>query len=289
MNAFGCLWKGFFGIMPNISSLLLKSLSKGRRLKGEVPRISVVIPTLDRYEILKQSLPSILKHGFNEVIVVDSSGPNQRYKNEKLCRRLGAKYYYKEANLQEAKNFGAEKAKGEWLIFRDDDVMLIDAGLETLQEKMASEDCDFIQGTAKSVWIFRRGFFLKIGGYDTKLCLYEDADIASRAKKYGKACKLSKSPGKTRELVKSVKMHWRQDFFYGLSFPNFFKKYPSVRSALVIPDYMAGLLRVFLQTRNGYSLLMFLLSTLGFLFSTLYFVDSRLFYKSFYPLSRQRF
>jgi len=254
-------------------------------LKVKNATVSVVIPTMDRYEILKQSLPLIVKHGFDEVIVVDSSRSDQRKMNEELCRKLGAKYYYKAANRQEARNFGVEKAKGEWVWIRDDDVKLIDAGLETLREKMASKDHDFIHAGA-FVWIFRREFFLKIGGYDTKLCLYDDYDISFRAKKYGRECKLSKPIGLSGEFEKSVRMHWKGVFFYGLSFSNFVKKYPSLWSANLMPGLLAGLLKEFLQKRTKYNLLLLVLGTLGFLFSTLYFVNPRIFYKPFYPLSR---
>lgn len=228
----------------------------------------------------------IAKQGFDEVIVVDSSSPGQRYKNEELCRELGVKYHYRAANRQEARNFGAEMAKGEWVWFRDDDVKLIDAGLESLREEIASKECDFVHAAAKAVWIFRRDFFLEIGGFDTKLCLFDDYDMAFRARKYGKGCKLSQPLGKTAEFEKNAQDHLKATFFYGLSFPNFFKKYPSLRSSLSIPDYIAFLLGEFLRARTRYNLIMFLVGTLGFLSSTLYFIYPGVFYESLYPLSK---
>jgi len=227
---------------------------------------------MDRYEILKESLPLILKYDFDEVIVVDSSGPNQRYKNEELCRRLGVKYYYRVGNREEARNFGVEKAKGEWVSIRDDDVKLLSVDLKTLHESMSSANCDFIHATARCVWMFRKDFFLKIGGYDTKLCYGDDTDITYRAYKYGRACKLSKPIGKTGEFEKSVRMHWKGIFSYSLTILAFFSKYPSLRDALSAPYHPVYFLEELLRKRTKDDLIKFIMTTIGSLLSPFYVI-----------------
>jgi len=239
-------------------------------LRRQGATISVVIPTMDRYEILSRSLPLILKYDFDEVIVVDSSGPDQRRKNEELCRRLGVEYYHFVGNREEARNFGVEKATGEWVSIRDDDIKLISLDMKTLRDNMSSSNCDFIHATAKCVWVFRRDFFLKIGGYDTKLCYGDDTDITYRAYRYGKACKLNKPVGETGEFTKAVKMHWKGIFSYSLTVLAFFKKYPSVRGALAFPYGPVFFLRELLRKRTRGDLIKFFWTTAGSLFSPLY-------------------
>ena len=242
------------------------------------PTISVVIPTMDRYEILKQSLPLILKYDFDEISVVDSSGPSQRYKNEELCHRLGVKYYYKLGNREEARNFGVEKAKGDWVSIRDDDIKLISLDMKTLREAMA-KDCDFIHATAKCVWVFRKDFFLRMGGYDPKLCIGDDYDITYRAYKYGHPCKLPHSLGETGEFEKTVKMHWKGIFCYNLTLLLFFKKYPFLRVALIIPYRLLYFLREVMQKRTKDDFIKFIVTVAGSFLSPLYLVNPKLFDK----------
>lgn len=240
------------------------------------PTISTVIPTMDRYEILKQSLPLLLKYDFDEIIVVDSSGPNQRKKNEELCRSFGVKYYYKLGNREEARNFGVEKAKGDWVTIRDDDIKLISLDMKTLREAMA-KDCDFIHATAKCVWVFRRDFFLRIGGYDPKLCIGDDYDITYRAYKYGKVCKLRHSLGETGEFKKAVKMHWKGMFSYSLTILTYFKKYPFLKFALLIPYRLFVVLKELMVKRNKDDFVKFIVTIAGSLFSPLYLMNHKLF------------
>jgi len=233
---------------------------------------------MDRYEILKQSLPLILKYDFDEIIVVDSSGPSQRYKNEELCRRLGVKYYHKLGNREEARNFGVGKAKGDWVSVRDDDIKLISLDMKTLREVMG-KDCDFIHATAKCVWVFRRDFFLKIGGYDTKLCIGDDYDITHRAYKYGKVCKLPHSLGETGEFKKAVKMHWKGMFSYSLTILTFFKKYPFLKFALLIPYRLFVVSKELMAKRTKDDFINFIVTVTGSLLSPLYLVNPKLFDK----------
>jgi len=236
---------------------------------------------MDRYEVLKQTLPSILKHGFDEVIVVDSSGHDQRKKNADLCRSLGVRYYHIFGNREEARNFGVEKATGDWVSVRDDDVELVELDMEVLRKILASGDYDFFHASAKCVWLFKRVFFLKIGGYDVKLCHGDDFDITYRAYNYGKVCKLAHDLGKTAEIKKTVKMHWKGVFSYSLSLLAFFRKYPSLRVALIIPYRPVYFWKELVRKRDNENLVKLIVTVAGTLLSPLYLMNHKLFNQVF--------
>lgn len=92
------------------------------------PLVSIIIPSKDHLEILKQCIDSI--NGFTnyrnfEIIVVDN-GSVQENKEliEKYICSTGAKYLYEpmDFNFSKMCNIGAEHAKGEYLLFLNDDI-----------------------------------------------------------------------------------------------------------------------------------------------------------------------
>ena len=87
-------------------------------------QVSLIIPTYNRQEIVFQTLQYIKQQsipGF-EVVLVDQTESNDSNLNN--FKDDGFKYKYlkiKETGLPNARNVGAENAKGEILIFIDDD------------------------------------------------------------------------------------------------------------------------------------------------------------------------
>lgn len=89
---------------------------------------SIIIPTYNRALILKETLESVLEQTFTdyEVIVVDDGSIDntreivEEFKSEKI------KYFYKNNEERSvARNYGADKSVGDYLIFLDsDDKML---------------------------------------------------------------------------------------------------------------------------------------------------------------------
>ncbi|PWD88521.1 glycosyltransferase [Ignatzschineria cameli] len=88
------------------------------------PLVSVVIPTSDRPELLKESLNSIVKQTYKniEIIIVDDAS-HEAYLNEKIAINYGAKYIFLEKKRYKgyACNVGVENAKGKYICFFDDD------------------------------------------------------------------------------------------------------------------------------------------------------------------------
>ena len=91
-------------------------------LLAENPLVSIVIPTLNRYEYLKDVLDDLEKQDYNnfEVIVVDQSNPFQQdfYNQFKLDINL---IHQTERALWLARNRAIETSKAEYLLLFDDD------------------------------------------------------------------------------------------------------------------------------------------------------------------------
>lgn len=92
------------------------------------PLVSIIIPSKDHPEVLKQCIDSIqefTKYQNYEVIVVDNgSNDNNKVLIEQYLASVGAKYIYDkfEFNFSKMCNIGATQAKGEYLLFLNDDI-----------------------------------------------------------------------------------------------------------------------------------------------------------------------
>ena len=92
------------------------------------PLVSVVIPSKDHPELLEnciRSLKSLTEYPFYELIVVDNgSCAEKRVRVEKLRLEYGFRYLYQAEDFNFARmcNRGAAEAKGEVLLFLNDDI-----------------------------------------------------------------------------------------------------------------------------------------------------------------------
>lgn len=105
----------------------------------EKPTVSVIIPSKDQPELMQECIESLYAKNPDasfEVIVIDngSAGAN-RLRMTSLKEKFGFDYYYEPGEFHFAKmcNFGAKKAKGQYLLFLNDDTkMLMDNTLLTM-------------------------------------------------------------------------------------------------------------------------------------------------------------
>jgi len=94
---------------------------------SENPRISIVIPTCRRPQLLLECIESILRSDFTnfEILVVDQD-PNQTLRSalsDKFNRDSRISYLFlAEAALDKARNIGVANARGEIIVFVDDDI-----------------------------------------------------------------------------------------------------------------------------------------------------------------------
>ena len=154
------------------------------------PTLALVIPTKDKLEHLRQTLPTNASLGFDEIIVIDSSTKDKEGV-EGLCKKSAVKYVFEKLDRLGARNRGAELASTEWVAISDDDIIFKRFDLSKFSE--LARNADFMRGGwgAKPgenyAWIFRRDFFLNtLKGYDPLITGGDDLDITLRAQKLGK-------------------------------------------------------------------------------------------------------
>lgn len=121
--------KAFYSTRKTKRSLYLKTPilykkweSFQSKLIESQPKISVIIPTLNRYPYLKDVLNDLEQQNYRnfEVIVVDQTDPFQKefYKSFKLDLHV---VYQEEKALWLARNTAIKQAKGDYLLLFDDD------------------------------------------------------------------------------------------------------------------------------------------------------------------------
>jgi len=154
------------------------------------PSIALIIPTMDKSEHLRKTLPRNAALEFDEIIVVDSS-KKEREQVETLCRSFGVRYVFIETDRLRARNAGVSMATCDWVMICDDDIILTKFDKQ-LFHKLAQK-CDFMFGgwgrnaECHFAWIFRRDFFLDVlKGYDPIITGGDDLDITLRATKHGR-------------------------------------------------------------------------------------------------------
>jgi len=84
--------------------------------------ISVIIPTHNRFELLKRALESVYSQSFQakEIIIIDDGSTDNSSEIQKLFPR--AKYIYqKNAGVSSARNLGIKNSTCQWLAFLDSD------------------------------------------------------------------------------------------------------------------------------------------------------------------------
>jgi glycosyltransferase involved in cell wall biosynthesis len=104
---------------------------------------SIIIPTYNRGDIISHSIESALKQGYAnfEVIVVDDGSKDQ---TEKIVKSIHnpCLFYYKKDNAERgaARNFGIEKAKGDYITFFDSDDILYPNFLQNAYDVAVKHD-----------------------------------------------------------------------------------------------------------------------------------------------------
>lgn len=168
--------------------------------------ISVIINTRNEEKNITRclrSLESQTQKDF-ETIVVDNNSDD---KTQDLARELKAEVYDLGPERSEQKNFGAQKSRGEYLLFVDADMELTEGVLTScLQEIHRGFDALVVPeiSVGEGFWaqcrslekrlyfndpeieaprFFRRAVFEKVGGYSTGMVAGEDWDLREKVKK----------------------------------------------------------------------------------------------------------
>lgn len=112
-----------------------------------LPAVSVIIPTYGgRAEYLLAAIDSVLAQTRPpaEIVVVDDGSPDDTAGHVAPLVRAGRVRYVRRENggLAAARNTGAAAARGEFLLFLDDDDLLVPTALEVLGDALAARPDD---------------------------------------------------------------------------------------------------------------------------------------------------
>lgn len=164
-----------------------------------MPLISVVVPCYNQAQYLDECLQSVLDQTFQdwECIIVNDGSPDHTEKVAKrwVERDSRFRYIYKEnGGLSSARNYGIEKAEGEWILPLDSDDYISNEYL-SLAQKHFNNDYKIIYckanffGTVSAPWVlgnysyssilftnqifctafFRKSDWQNVKGYDENL------------------------------------------------------------------------------------------------------------------------
>lgn len=207
------------------------------------PLVSVIVTTKNEAKVLGRLLASIKKQSYKriEVIIVDNASTD---KTKEIARSYTDKVYNFGPERSAQRNYGAKKAKGEFLFFLDADMELSPFVIEDCVR--AAEKDNRIGGVvvpeesiAKSFWekvkAFERSFynlegdaitdaarfirkkiFEEVGGYDEEITGPEDWDLPESIKKAGYKIVRVKSVIYHHERIGSPLALAKKKYYYAL-------------------------------------------------------------------------
>lgn len=200
-------------------------------MKGSKPFFSVIIPTLNEEQYLPRLLENVRRQTFSgyEVIVVDGKSDDHTIAKAVEYKDRIPKLTIVTSDNQNVsfqRNIGAKKAKADYLVFFDADVQIpknffrkIHDNIRkhrymflcTYQSPDSENTKDWLIVTVGNISmevgnlldkpfvggfniILHKSVFQQIGGFDVKLTLSEDHDLAERCLKAGVRMKILHSP-----------------------------------------------------------------------------------------------
>ena len=231
-------------------------------------KYSIIVPVFNRpgeVDELLESLTHQTEKDFEVVIVEDGS----QTPCEDVCNRyenlMDIHYYYKEnSGPGQSRNYGAERAKGEYLLILDSDVVLPEGYLKAVSDELSREPADAFGGPDKAHSSFtdtqkaisysmtsffttggirggkkkmdkfyprsfnmgiRRDVYLKLNGF-SNMRFGEDIDFSIRIFKAGCRCRLFPEAWVWHKRRTDFRKFWRQVYNSGIARINLYKKYP---------------------------------------------------------------
>jgi len=120
---------------------------------------SFVIPVFNRPQEIRELLQSFTeiegKYEFEIVIVEDGSTKNSKSVIRDFAERLNISYYFKKnSGPGDSRNFGMQKAKGDYYIILDSDCLLPPNYLIKVQSSLGEQYVDCFGGPDASHWSF---------------------------------------------------------------------------------------------------------------------------------------
>ena len=241
-------------------------------------KYSIIVPVFNRPDEVDELLESLLSQeekDFEVIIVEDGSQVPCKKVCDKYADRLDLHYYYKDnSGPGQSRNYGAERAKGDYLLILDSDVVLPKGYIRAVSEELNREPADAfggpdcahesftdtqkaisysmtsffttggIRGGKKKLDKFyprsfnmgiRRDVYQELGGF-SKMRFGEDIDFSIRIFKAGKRCRLFPKAWVWHKRRTDFRKFWKQVYNSGIARINLYKKYPdSLKHVHLLP------------------------------------------------------
>ena len=231
-------------------------------------RYSVIVPVYNRPEEVKELLESLTRQTFTDfevVVVEDGSAVPCRDVVEAFAGVLQVRYFAKaNSGPGQTRNYGAERAAGDYLIILDSDCILPPGYFEAVEEELQREPADVfggpdrahpsftdmqkainyamtsffttggIRGGKKKMDKFyprsfnmgvRRAVYAALGGF-SRMRFGEDIDFSIRVFKGGYSCRLFPGAWVYHKRRVDLKKFFKQVHNFGMARINLYKKYP---------------------------------------------------------------
>ena len=262
-------------------------------------KYSFIVPVYNRPDEVDELLASLLTQtvaDFEVVIVEDGSSKPCKEVCDKYAGKLDLHYHTKpNSGPGQSRNYGAERAKGEYLIVLDSDVVLPAGYLKAVDDELRREPADAfggpdrahdsftdtqkaisysmtsffttggIRGGKKKLDKFyprsynmgvRRDVYLRLGGF-SKMRFGEDIDFSIRIFKAGCRCRLFPEAWVWHKRRTDFRKFFRQVFNSGIARINLYKKYPeSLKLVHLLPMvFTVGVTALVLTSAVGRALM----------------------------------
>lgn len=258
-------------------------------------RYSVIVPVFNRPDEVEELLVSLTKQTFNDfevIIVEDGSEKTCKSVCDGLSGTLDLHYFFKEnSGPGQSRNYGVERAKGEYIIILDSDVVLPEGYLQAVEDELQREPADAfggpdsahpdftdtqkaisyamtsffttggIRGGKKKLDKFyprsfnmgiRREVYQQLGGF-SKMRFGEDIDLSIRIFKGGYHCRLFPEAWVWHKRRTDFRKFFRQVYNSGIARVNLYKKYPeSLKLVHLLPTvFTVGTIALILTSAVG--------------------------------------
>jgi GT2 family glycosyltransferase len=258
-------------------------------------KYSIIVPVYNRPDEVDELLDSLTRQtekDFEVVIVEDGSQKDCRSVVESYGEKLNVVYYAKtNSGPGQSRNYGAERAKGEFLIILDSDVVLPEGYLTAISAELDREPAEAFGGPDRSHSSFtdtqkaisysmtsffttggirggkkkldkfyprsfnmgiRRDIYQRLGGF-SPMRFGEDIDFSIRIFKAGCRCRLFPEAWVWHKRRTDFRKFFRQVYNSGIARINLYKKYPeSLKLVHLLPMvFTVGVIALVLTSAVG--------------------------------------
>ena len=258
-------------------------------------KYSFIVPVYNRPDEVDELLESLTVQtlkDFEVIVVEDGSQRDCRAVAERYADRLDVHYYVKpNSGPGQSRNYGAERAKGEYLLVLDSDVVLPAGYLQAVDDELSRQPADAFGGPDRSHPSFtdtqkaisysmtsffttggirggkkkldkfyprsfnmgiRRDVYMKLGGF-SKMRFGEDIDFSIRIFKAGCKCRLFPEAWVWHKRRTDMRKFFRQVYNSGIARINLYKKYPeSLKPVHLLPTvFTVGVIFLILLSAVG--------------------------------------